>query len=53
MKECPFRIRNDYGQYICSISVFHIRKTKTCQQISDDLCKKMRDKELGNIKPTN
>ena len=48
MKECPYRVKNDFGQCICTISVFYIGKTKTCQQINETLCQKIKAKELSS-----
>lgn len=53
MKDCIFRVKNDFGQHICTISVFYTGKTKTCQQISEELCKEIKTKELQNWEDEN
>lgn len=53
MKDCIFRVKNSFGQCICTISDIYIGKTKTCQQINEDLCKEIKAKELQNWEEEN
>jgi len=44
---CPFRLKNHYKQYICSLSLFYLGKTKICGNISHKTCDEMIKKETG------
>ena len=49
-EECPFSIKNYYGQYICTLSIQTASsKIRGCHQMNKNLCEDLRNSEYKRL----